>query len=604
MQRKSRLERALKGMIALIVVITIRAQLWMSLGLLAAYFYYYWFQNLGEAFVVYCLTLFLTFGHIYPYWRNFLGPLLVGKRLINDVDGFLACTFLPIVLILTFKQSKDRMLRCYNIGQQWISSSKKLYLIEQSEALAQENEQKRARLVKIINWGIKRYRNQSTRKFANAMRAIGQHIDALEPHYEWGASEETLCNLFERYNYGLPSHKELIEDRYRNKIAPSYDGKNLPEISPQQSTREGKLLYLAVLIRAEKDKHYNRLDFKRSDFKHGHYVYTSDRSAIDIDYWSKKLPAINAYLGGEWMIEPLDGTSLMLFQLQELPAVIPFQTEFLRDNQIFYGFNVRTGEPYYNDLDKFPHHLIVGQSGSGKSVFLNQVMASVIHNMDHFEKIFLVDLKGGVELAKYEGLHSKIELIDDYDDLPGLVQKIYEQLRQRLKLMKQNGDTIFNGQHMCMIVDEYAQIQQFEPITREEKEAHKLLLSYLNRISMLGRAARVTIWAQLQKATVDNIKASFRNNLQTKICFKVHSNLDAATVFGNAADLPGIASLGGFKNLPKGRFILSDDVNGKDVYMQAAMVDDGLSLARLLQTADDARVVNEEQVDNRVNEAE
>ena len=66
----------------------------------------------------------------------------------------------------------------------------------------------------------------------------------------------------------------------------------------------------------------------------------------------------------------------------------------------------------------------------------------------------------------------------------------------------------------------------------------------------------------------------------------------------------GIASLGGFKNLPKGRFILSDDVKGEDVYMQAAMVDDGLSLARLLQTADDARVVNEDQVDERVNEAE
>ncbi len=56
--------------------------------------------------------------------------------------------------------------------------------------------------------------------------------------------------------------------------------------------------------------------------------------------------------------------------------------------------------------------------------------------------------------------------------------------------------------------------------------------------------------------------------------------------------------------MPKGRFILSDDVKGEDVYMQAAMVDDGLSLDSLLQTADDVRVVNEDQVDERVNEAE
>ncbi len=595
MKFESRLDRAYQNRVGLIILTTMRAQAWLTQSFILAVLSFELHGSHGWAVVVFFISLFCLFGHNYPYWELFLGPILY-KRGYSATPLKLALikTFFPIVLIYTLPECKKLLYRHYNIGQQWMNSSKKLTLLEQTETLAQENEQKRDRLIKIIDWGMKRYQNQSIRKFANAMRAIGQHIDALEPHYEWGASEETLCNLFERYNYGLPSHKELIEDRYRNKIAPSYDGKNLPEISPQQSTREGKLLYLAVLIRAEKDKHYNRLDFKRSDFNKGRYVYTSDRSAIDMVYWNRHLPAINAYLGGEWMIEPIDGTSLTLFQLQELPPVIPFQPEFLQDGKIFYGFNVRTGERYYNDLDKFPHHLIVGQSGSGKSVFLNQVMASVIHNMDYFEKIVLIDLKGGVELAKYEGLHSKIHLVDDYDDLLGNIEKIYAQLKERLKLMKQKGHTIYDGPHLCMIVDEYAQIQQFEPITKQEKEAYKLLLSYLNRISMLGRAARVTIWAQLQKATVDNISASFRNNLQTKICFKVHSNSDAAIVFGNAADLPGIASLSGFKNMPKGRFVLSDDVTGEDVYMQAAMLDDGFPLARLLQTAGDARVVSEE----------
>ena len=385
---------------------------------------------------------------------------------------------------------------------------------------------------------------------------------------------------------------------------PILGGKDLPNISPNQTTLEGKLIYLAALIRAEKDKHYNRLDFKRSDFEKGHYVYGSDRSAIDIAHWHKSLPAINAYLGGEWMVEPLDGTSLVLSQLKELPPILPFQEMYLRKGEIFYGFNVRTGERYYNHLDKFPHHLIVGQSGSGKSVFLNQVMASVLYNIEAFEKVYLVDLKGGVELAKYAPLHETLELVDDYDALPGIAAQIYQTLKNRLAIMRESGTTTYDGSHILFIVDEYAQINQFEPVTKEEKENHKQLLSYLNRISQLGRAARVTIWAQLQKATVDNISASFRNNLQTKICFKVHSNSDAATVFGNTEDLPGVSSIGGFKNLAKGRFILSDDVSGEVFYMQAAMMDDKTPLARLVQTAGDARVVSEAQGDEGESEAE
>jgi len=607
MKTETKLERWINQEIGTVLLTTIRAQIWMGISLLAAYIIYSKNQDIGEALCVYFITLFLTFGMIYNYWYLFLGALYTGTRKLNNqVHGFCAL-LLPIVFFVTFPKSKKRLLRCYNIGQQW-KGTRKQHIEARVEAaktlLENKYQRKEDRLKRILKYAQARKKRAYMEMFVGVSRAIGDHIENIENHFHWDEEGHKLTQLFDRYQIASPYHKERIGCKYRHKMQPGYNPNELPEISPQQATIEGKLLYLAVLIRAEKDNHYNRLDFKRSDFKTGRYVYMSDRSAIDMGLWNRHLPAINAYLGGEWVVEPMDGTSLVLYQLAELPSLIPFQDNYLRDGEIFYGFNVRTGERYYNELDKFPHHLIVGQSGSGKSVFLNQVMASLIHNISHFEKIVLVDLKGGVELAKYEGLHSKIQLIDDYDDLPGLMQKIYEQMRERLHLMRQKGHTIFDGPHMCVIVDEYAQIQQFEPITKEEKEAHKLLLSYLNRISMLGRAARVTLWAQLQKATVDNISASFRNNLQTKICFKVHSNTDAATVFGNAADLPGISSLGGFKNLPKGRFILSDDVSGQDVYMQAAMLDDGFPLARLLQTADDARGVSEEQADEGMREAE
>lgn len=601
MDKRTRLEKTVGSIMYDYVGTALRAQLWMLCGLLFAFVAYARGYDLSSIGFIYIFVMMLTFGHFFSYLPTHLrkyGFTVKGRPRLWWV--ILERTLFPLFFLIFCDIIKIRFHQRYTIGQQWIKASKAAISNDQQK----ERDNARARLLKIKNWYVKRRDRQRSQEFVDGVKAIGRHMVQLDDYYRWDRDEDSLRDVFHTYQHALPSHKEIIEHHYRQTLTPFNDGKELPEINIKQPTLEGKLLYLAAVIRAEQDKHYNRLDFARSDFKAGRYVYTSNRSAIDMAYWSKKLPAINAYLGGEWEIAPLDGTSLVLYQLAELPPLIPFQTEFLQQNKIFFGFNVRTGERYYTDLDIMPHTLVVGKSGSGKSVFLNQVMASLLYNITHFEKIYLIDLKGGVELSKYEGLHSKIHLVDNYDDLLGIFQNIFTQMEDRLKQMKKNGDTLFNGPHLCIICDEFAQIAQYPALTKEEKQNKLQLQSYLNRISMLGRAAKCNLLIQLQKATVDNIEASFRNNLATKICFKVHSNSDAATVFGSTEDLPAISSLGGFKNLQKGRYILSDDISGENFYMQATMLDDGIPLARLLQTAGDARVVSEAQADERVSEAE
>jgi len=50
--------------------------------------------------------------------------------------------------------------------------------------------------------------------------------------------------------------------------------------------------------------------------------------------------------------------------------------------------------------------------------------------------------------------------------------------------------------------------------------------------------------------------------------------MPCSNVFGSTEELPGVSALGGFQNLTKGRFILSDDVRGDAAYLQATMMDD------------------------------
>lgn len=577
--------------VALTIVRTLN---WLMMPGFLVYGYYKYTGDPEVTLELYLVFLIFGFGFAFPYWR-FIRKWSFGIKAQHPVWEILCRCFLFLILPIAYVEARLNIVRCFKIGQIWFNQDPHKYMFKVIERAQKQAELKvqlleqnrrrdttkeRKRLEKLFNWAQQRKEKFYMKNFIAVARAISWHIREIEDHCHF--DEVNLTGLFHRYKHAFPSHKQFIKDKYRDRMTPSAYDPKLPDISPKQITLEGKLLYLAVLIRSHRDNHYDRLDFEKSDFMSGRYVYSQSRSAIDIAHWKKQLPAINAYLGGEWLVEPLDGTSLVLSQLKELPSILPFQDEYLRPGEFFYGFNVRTGEPYYNSLEKIPHHLVVGQSGSGKSVFLNQIMASVLYNIDAFEKVYLVDLKGGVELAKYAPLHESLQLVDDYDELPGIAAEIYQTLRNRLKQMRDTGKTVYDGKHILFIVDEYAQINQFEPITREEKENHKQLLSYLNRISQLGRATRITIWAQLQKATVDNISASFRNNLQTKICFKVHSNSDAATVFGNTDDLPSVASIGGCKNLAKGRFILSDDINGEAVYMQSVMMENKQSLAELI----------------------
>jgi hypothetical protein len=84
---------------------------------------------------------------------------------------------------------------------------------------------------------------------------------------------------------------------------------------------------------------------------------------------------------------------------------------------------------------------------------------------------------------------------------------------------------------------------------------------------MLGRAAGVLIWAQLQKGTSDVMDSSFRANLASQVCFKVGNKLTAAGMFGSTDEL----AVDPVK-LPKGRFILFDASKGETYYLQSRVV--------------------------------
>lgn len=257
------------------------------------------------------------------------------------------------------------------------------------------------------------------------------------------------------------------------------------------------------------------------------------------------------------------------------PDALPFIEEpadkggHLWNGFIFLGTNIRDGKPYWKKIQDFQHHLIVGISGYGKSVFLNQVLQGVRHNPDYFEAVYLVDLKGGVELVEYEDYGNQFKVKFRYEELHELVQELVDLMNQRLDWMRENRVKKWSGKRILFMVDEFAQIALQSPETKEDKAAHYKLLSNLNKLSMLGRGAGVLLWIQLQKATTDMMDSSFRNNLQAQVCFRVASRLAAASLFGEAKDLEIDPT-----RLRRGQCIYYDDATGETVYLQGHMRQD------------------------------
>lgn len=423
-----------------------------------------------------------------------------------------------------------------------------------------------------------------------------------------------------KYFANMQEHLEKIRDALFNPANPAHATVNLSALPP--SVRKALLPDLLGFYgkgwRFKCSLEHSGRSSAKTDAEV--WYFQAVGQAPKLDDWFRRRTDINGLMGGKMRVDlPPDGTGVFVFEsglnwsspydetyededypfgdwvewpdlkksyekAQELftappepefmapPDLLPFVSKpsneggHLHRGYIFLGTNIRDGKPYWKAIQDFKHHLIVGMSGYGKSVFLNQLLQGVRYNIDSYEAVYLVDLKGGVELIEYADYGDKFHVRYQYDELPDLVQNLVNMMEARLNGMREQRVKKWPGKRILFVVDEYAQIALQMPETKEAKAAHAKLLANLNKLSMLGRAVGVFLWIQLQKSTTDVIDSSFRNNLQAQVCFRVQSRLNAAGLFGEAKDLE-IDPV----RLRPGQCIYYDDATGETVYLQAHM---------------------------------
>ncbi|MEH7250020.1 DNA translocase FtsK [Neobacillus niacini] len=231
-----------------------------------------------------------------------------------------------------------------------------------------------------------------------------------------------------------------------------------------------------------------------------------------------------------------------------------------------------SGKPIVTDLNKMPHGLIAGATGSGKSVCINTILVSLLFKASPDDlKLLLIDPKM-VELAPYNRIpHLVSPVITDVKAATASLKWAVDEMERRYELFAHTGVrdiTRFNElaiKHkqyadklpfIVIIIDELADLMMMSPADVEEA---------ICRIAQKARACGIHLIVATQRPSVDVITGLIKANIPTRIAFSVSSQVDSRTII----DISGAEKL-----LGRGDMLFLENGSSKPVRLQGTYVSD------------------------------
>lgn len=181
-----------------------------------------------------------------------------------------------------------------------------------------------------------------------------------------------------------------------------------------------------------------------------------------------------------------------------------------------------TAQNLYLNMLKQPHLLIAGSTGSGKSVLINGIIYTSLFYSPNRVELILIDPKR-VELAAYKDLPHCIRYASEPRDMAAALTEAIDTMEQRYKVMQQQRAKEWDGGHLYIIIDEFADL-----MTTQKAET----LPQLLRIAQLGRAARVHLIAATQRPTTDIINGQIKVNMDSRVALRCPTAQDSRNIIG------------------------------------------------------------------------
>ena len=229
------------------------------------------------------------------------------------------------------------------------------------------------------------------------------------------------------------------------------------------------------------------------------------------------------------------------------------------------------GEEVVADIAKMPHVLIAGATGSGKSVCINTLIASIIYKAKPSEvKLVMVDPKV-VELSVYNGIpHLLIPVVTDPKKAAGALAWAVQEMVNRYSLFASKNVRDIKGYNAALekegeghklpqiviIIDELSDLMMVSPKDVEDS---------ICRLAQMARAAGMHLVIATQRPSVDVITGIIKANIPSRISFAVSSQVDSRTIL----DMAGAEKL-----LGKGDMLFYPSGAPKPTRIQGAFISD------------------------------
>ncbi len=248
------------------------------------------------------------------------------------------------------------------------------------------------------------------------------------------------------------------------------------------------------------------------------------------------------------------------------------QNSFDKKLQVGLGKDI-TGNSRFIEINKTPHMLVAGSTGSGKSVCINGIIVSLLTKTSPDDvKLIMIDPKK-VELTPFNGIpHLLTPVVTEPKKAAAILKKMVIEMEYRYELFSKTNTRNIEGYnkkvqedktytfkklpYIVIIVDELADLMMVASNDVEESIA---------RLAQMARAAGIHLIIATQRPSTEVITGLIKANIPTRIAFAVSSSIDSRTI---------LDSTGAEKLLGKGDMLLSEQGSNNMIRIQGAFIDD------------------------------
>lgn len=189
-----------------------------------------------------------------------------------------------------------------------------------------------------------------------------------------------------------------------------------------------------------------------------------------------------------------------------------------------------TGTDVFADLEELKHILVAGTSGSGKSVFLQSLLLSIIAKHSEDAEIYILDPKM-VEFNKYK-VCKPCTVVTEISEAASLLSDLCNQMEERYRAMTAAGVRDIDSynrkfphgmKRIIFMVDELGDLM---------KQAKRETEPYLVRLAQKARACGIHLILATQYPTKDIVTGAIKQNMPTKVCFAVPTTTASVVMLG------------------------------------------------------------------------